>query len=171
MEGLTNKVLRQWKGLQTRCSNMWNPQKDDNLRDWIGGSVRSTIQKVQRVHQLEYPYATFMLLFRYYLCLFYTNYASTKKQCYVVSCLSVFFSPQIRRTMQSIGWEVRSGQHFRRSREFMSLNFRMLLLCYHYIINYAVFTRIMILQRSDIIWFYDSWSLLCSLKEGIGFDK
>ena len=72
VKGLKNKVLRQWKGLQTRCSNMLNPQKDDYLRNWMGGLVRWTIQKLQRVHQLECLYASFMILLRYYLCLFYT---------------------------------------------------------------------------------------------------
>ena len=90
---------------------------------------------------------------------------ATKKHCYVVSCLSVYFlPPQRRRAIQAIGWEVQSSQHFRRSREFMSLNFRMLILCYHYIIDYAAFTRILLMQRSDIIWFYDSQYLSCSLK-------
>ena len=93
VEELTNKVLWQWKGLQTRCLNMSKPNKDDDLRDWMGGSVWSTIQKVQRGHQLECSYASFMLPLRYYLCLFYTNYASTKKQCYVVSFLSVHCLP------------------------------------------------------------------------------
>ena len=141
VEGLTNKVLLQWKGLQTRCSNMSKPQKDDNLREWMGGLVWSTIQKVQIVHQLECSYASFMLSLRYYLCLFYTNYASTKKkQCYVVSCLSVYFLPPRRRgTIWSMRWEVWSGQYFRRSREFISLNFRMLLLCYHYILFHYLF--------------------------------
>ena len=91
MEDLTNKVLRQWNGLQTRCSSMSKPQKDDDLSDWMGCSVRSKIQKVQRVDQLECSYASFMLSLRYYLCLFYTNYASTKKRCCFVSCLLVYF--------------------------------------------------------------------------------
>ena len=60
--------------------------KDDDSRNWTGGSVRSTIQKVQRVHQLECSYDLFMLLLRYHLCLFYKNYSSTKKECYVVLC-------------------------------------------------------------------------------------
>ena len=47
-----------------------------------------------------------------------------------------------------MGWEVRFGQNFRRYREFMSFNFHMLLLCYHYVIVYAVFTRIMLRQKS-----------------------
>ena len=124
---------------------MSKPQKDDDSLDWMGGSVWSTIQKVQRVHQLECLYASFMISLRYYLCLFYTNYASTKKQCYFVSCLSVYFLPsQRRRTIREIGWEVRLVHHFRKSRELMSLNFCMLLLCYHYVIVYAVFTGVML---------------------------
>ena len=50
VEGLTKKVLRQWKGLQKSCRNMSKPQKDDDLRDWMEGSVRSTFQKVQIIH-------------------------------------------------------------------------------------------------------------------------
>ena len=108
-------------------------KKGLDSRNRMGGSVRSTFQKVQRGHQLECSYASFMLSLRYYLCLFYTNYDSTKKQCYVVSCSSVYFLPPQRRgTIRAIRWEVRPGQYFRRSREFMSLNFRILLLCYHY---------------------------------------
>ena len=47
---------------------MSKPGKDDDLgkdndsRDWIGGSGLSKIQKVQRVHQLECSYASIMLL-------------------------------------------------------------------------------------------------------------
>ena len=76
---------------------MSKPGKDDDLgtyddsRGWIGGSGWSKTQKVQIVHQLECSYASIMLSLRYYLCLLYTNYASTKKQCYVVSCSSVYF--------------------------------------------------------------------------------
>ena len=175
VEGLTNKVLWHWKGLQTRCLNMSKPRKDDNSLNWMGGSVRSTIQKVYRVHQLVCSCASFMLSLRYYLCLFCTNYASTKNQCSVVSLSSVYFlPPQIRETILAIGWEIWSGQHFRRSKEFMSLNFRMLLLFYHnifFIIHYAVFTRIMVHQNRDMIWFYDSPSLSWSLKEGREFEK
>ena len=105
VEGLTSKVIWQWKGLQTRCLNMSKPQKDDDTREWMGGLFWSKTQKVQRVHQFECSYASFMLSLRYYLCLFYTNYASTKKQCYVVSCLSVYFlPPQRRETIRSIRW-------------------------------------------------------------------
>ena len=137
------------KGLQTRCSNMSKPQKDDDSRDWMGSSVRSTIQKVHRVHQLECSYASFMLSLRYYLCLFYTKHASTKEQCYVFHAYQYIFSPpQRRRKIRAIGWEVRFGHHFRRSRELISLNFCMLLLCYHYVIVYVVFTRVMLRQRS-----------------------
>ena len=32
-EGLTNKVLGQWKGLQTRHSDMPKPRKDDDSRN------------------------------------------------------------------------------------------------------------------------------------------
>ena len=59
-----------------------------------------------------------------------------------------------------VGREVWFGQYFRRYREFMSLKFRMLLLCYRYVIVYAYYTHIMILQRSNVTWFYDSHSLL-----------
>ena len=41
-----------------------NSRKDDDLCDWMGGSVRSKTQKVQIVHQLEHLYASFMLLLR-----------------------------------------------------------------------------------------------------------
>ena len=103
-----------------------------------------------------------MLSLRYYLCLFYTNYASTKKQCYVVSCSSVYFlPPQRMRTIWAIGWEVWFCQHFRGSIKFTGSNFRMLLLWYHYVIIHAVFTRIMLWQRCPqrscvtlIIWLY-----------------
>ena len=81
-------------GLQTRCLNMSKPGKheDDDSRDWTIGSLgQPKTQKVQRFHQLSFSYASIMLSLRYYLCLFYTNYASTKKQCYVVSCSSVYF--------------------------------------------------------------------------------
>ena len=65
-----------------------------------------------------------MLSLRYYLCLFYTNCASTKKQCYVVSCSSVYFLPPQRMgTIRAIGWEVWFCQHFRGSREFMGFKF------------------------------------------------
>ena len=82
-------------GLQTRCLNMSNPGKhdDDDSRDWMIGSLgRSKTQKVQRFHQLSFCYASIMLLLRYYLCLFYTNFASTEKQCYVVVLVGLFFA-------------------------------------------------------------------------------
>ena len=77
---------------------------------------------------------------------------------------SKFLPNQIMRNIRAIGREVRFGQHFRRYRELTSLSFRMLLLCYHYIIVNAVFTKIMLLQRRDIIWFYDFQSLSFPLK-------
>ena len=87
-----------------------NLGKDDDSRDWMVGSVWSKTQKVQRVHQLECSYASFMLSLRYYVCLFYKNYASTKKQCYVVSCPSVFFTSSKKGDNQrnSMGGSVRS---------------------------------------------------------------
>ena len=73
---------------------------------------------------------------------------------------------QRRLTICTIGWqEVRFGQYFRRYREFMSLHFRMVILCYCYVIVYAYYTHIMILQRSNVTWFYDSHSLLYFSKE------
>ena len=57
---------------------------------------------------------------------------------------------QIQRRMKifAIGWEVRFSQHFRSYREFMRLNLCMLLLWYHYVIVYAYYKPIVILQRS-----------------------
>ena len=60
---------------------MSKPRKDENLRNRAGGSVQSIFQKVQRIHELEFSYASFLLLLRYCLCLLYTDYAYTKKQC------------------------------------------------------------------------------------------
>ena len=133
----TNKVLKHVEARERwRFGERWQFVR----LDWRFGLVKT--QKVQRVHQLECSYTSIMLSLRYSFCLFYTNYASTKKRCYVVSWLSVYFlPPQRRMTIWAIGWEVRSGQHFRRFIEFISLNFRMLLLCYHYVIVYAVFTK------------------------------
>ena len=66
----------------------------------------------------------------------------------MVLCFSVsFIPPQRRKRINGIGCEVRFGQHFRGYREFMRLNFCMLLLCYRYVIVYAYYTRIMLLQR------------------------
>ena len=138
------------------------PKKEEDSRNRMGDSDQSSFQKVQRIHELEFLYASFMLLLRYYLCLFYTYYASTKKQCYVVLCFSVSFIPPQRRMMIfAIGWDVRFGQHLRRYIELMSLNFRILCLCYHYFLVYAVFKQIILEQRSLqiscvnlILWFY-----------------
>ena len=79
VEGLTNKVLVQWKDLQTSYLDIPNPHKDDDSRNRMGVFVWSTIQKVQIIHHLECSYASFMLSLRCFLCLFYTYYASTKK--------------------------------------------------------------------------------------------
>ena len=90
-----------------------------------------------------------MLSLHYQLCGFYKDYASSKNRYYTVLWFPVsFMLPQRRKRIREIGWEVWFGQHLRRYREFMSLNFCMLLLCYHYVIVYAVFTRIMLRQRS-----------------------
>ena len=81
-------------------------KKGDNWSNRMGGSVRSTFQGVQIIHDLEFLNASFML----------------------------------------------------------SLHF-------FFIIDYAVFTKTMVHQSSDIIWFYDSLYLSFSLKEGSGFEK
>ena len=52
VEGLTNKILGQWKGLQMRLSDIPNPRKEEDSRNRMGGSVWSTIQKVESIHQL-----------------------------------------------------------------------------------------------------------------------
>ena len=66
---------------------MPNPPKDEKYRTSKGGSVRSKIQKVQRIHELEFLYASFMISLCYCLCGFYTDYASTNNSpnmlCYV----------------------------------------------------------------------------------------
>ena len=84
---------------------------------------------------------------------------------------SIFYPPQRRRMIQSIVWEGRFGQHFRRSRELMSLKFCMFLfmLSLHY--HLCGFYKDCESARSDIIWFYDSQFLSCPLKEGRGFEK
>ena len=77
-------------------------EKEEDLINRMGGSVRSTFQKVERIHELEFLNTSFMLSFHCQLC----------------GC-----------------------------------------------------TRIMLLRIIDIIWFYDSWSLSCYLKERRGFEK
>ena len=70
-------------------------KKKEYPRNGMGGSVRSTFQKVQRIHELEFSYACFMLSLRYRLCSFNTDYASTKKSpkhlCYVNTMLLCLF--------------------------------------------------------------------------------
>ena len=63
VEGLKKKALGQRKGLQTRYSDITNPQKDDNFLNRMGGSVWSTIQKSHRIHQLEFLYASLWYLY------------------------------------------------------------------------------------------------------------
>ena len=57
------------------------------------------------------------------------------------------------------GQEVRFGQYFRRYREFTSLNWCMLLLCYHYVVFIAFNTQVMRLQRSGVMWIL--WLSVC----------
>ena len=54
-------------------------KKEEESRNRIGGLVRSTFQKVHRIHELEFSYASFMLSLCYRLCAFYKDYALTKK--------------------------------------------------------------------------------------------
>ena len=61
--------------------------------------------------------------------------------------------------------ELQLGQYFRRYREFVSLHFLMLFLCYCYVLFYAYVTHIMIIQRRDVTWFYASRSVLYLSKE------
>ena len=113
------------------------------------GSVRTAFKKVKRIHGLDFSYDYFMLSLCYRLCELYTDYASTDKHYSVALWFSVYLiTPQRSKRIHAILWEVQFGQHFRRYRKFTSLNFRMLLLCYRYVIVYANFIQIMILQRS-----------------------
>ena len=61
----------------------------------MGGSDRSSFQKVQRIDELKCVYDSFMLSLRYRLCGFYKGYASTKKSlkklCYVNTMLLCLF--------------------------------------------------------------------------------
>ena len=66
-------------------------KKQDNLNDRVGGSVRSTFQEVQIIHELEFSNASFMLSLHNQLCGFYKDYASAKKRCYMALLLSVSF--------------------------------------------------------------------------------
>ena len=69
--------------------------KEDNQRNRMGGSVRSSFQKFQIIDELKCLYAPFMLSLRYRLCSFYKGCASTKnslnKLCYVNTMLLCFF--------------------------------------------------------------------------------
>ena len=80
VEGLTDKVLGHKK-----------PYKNDISCNTMGDSVHSTFQKVQRVHELEFSYASSILSLRYHLYVLYTDYYSTKKcpknLCYVNTML------------------------------------------------------------------------------------
>ena len=55
--------------------------------------------------------------------------------------------------------------------EVTNASFMISLHFFFFIIDYAVFTKIMVNQSSNIIWFYDSWSLSFPFKEGRGSEK
>ena len=74
-------------------------------------------------------------------------------------------------TIRAIGWEVRFGQKFIRYGDFISLNVRMLPLCYLYVISDVYSTQIMILQRSSVTLFDAYQSIFYLLKEGGIFEK
>ena len=69
--------------------------KEDSLINSMGGSVRSSFQKVQRIDELKFLYASFMLSLRYRSCGFYKGYDLTKKSlkklCYVNTMLICLF--------------------------------------------------------------------------------
>ena len=71
------------------------PKKEEDSINMIVGSVQSTFQKVQIIHELEFLYAPFMISLRYHLCNFYTDYALTKKYpkklCYVNTIILCLF--------------------------------------------------------------------------------
>ena len=95
-------------------------KKEEDPRNRMVGSVQSTSQKVERIHELICLYASFMLslhLFHYQLCGFNKDYDSPKQQRFMVLLFSVsFMLPQRRNRIRGLGWEVRFGQHFRRSK-------------------------------------------------------
>ena len=70
-------------------------KKEDNLSNRMGGSVWSSFQKVQRIDELNFLYASFMISLRYRLCGFYEGYDSTKKSlkklCYVNTMILFVF--------------------------------------------------------------------------------
>ena len=68
-------------------------------------------------------------------------------------------------------WEVWFGQQFIRYIEFISLNVRMLPLYYRYVIIYAYYKQIMILQKRIVTLFHDYQSIFYLLN-GVGqFEK
>ena len=70
-------------------------KEEDYLRNRMGGSFWSTFQKVQRIHELELSYASFMLSLCYHLCVLYIDYASAKRKCHVCGfmLISLFRAP------------------------------------------------------------------------------
>ena len=62
-------------------------KKGGNLSNRMGGLVRSTFQEVQRIHELEFSNASFMLSLHFFncrLCGFYKDYGTPKQQYYMV---------------------------------------------------------------------------------------
>ena len=149
VKGLTNKVLKHveategWRftWLDGRFGSVNNSEGTESSSYWIF---------------VCFLYAIVALLFILIL----------QKLCFYMDAvlrffmlISLFFpsSKKGDNSSNRMGGSVRST--FQEVQIIHSLNFRMLLLCYHYITDYAVFTRIILLQRSDIIWFSDYWSL------------
>ena len=70
-------------------------KKKDILINRMGGSVQSSFQEVQRIHELQFLYAFFMLSLLYRLYNFYKDYAPKKmfikNLCYVNTMLLCLF--------------------------------------------------------------------------------
>ena len=88
-------VLRCFVLISIFCTSS---NKEDNSSNRVVGSVRSSFQKVQRIDELKFLYASFMLSLRYRSCGFYKDYDMTKmspkKFCYVntmVLCLFILW--------------------------------------------------------------------------------
>ena len=93
-------------------------KKGDNSINRMEGSVQSTFQEVQRILELEFSNASFMLSLHFCLNRLYGFYkdSGSPKQRY---CMVLWFSvslmlPQRSKRIREIGWGVRFGQHFRR---------------------------------------------------------
>ena len=68
------RIMFLQRSLQRSCVTLIpNRLKDDDSRNRMGGSVWSTIQKVQRIHEIGFLYAYFLLSLRYHFCGLYTD--------------------------------------------------------------------------------------------------